>query len=153
VLRGERGEFERARAHSGPGSGTATVRLKRSQVREELRRHGVVPRRRESGDRHGRSVGTTTTLQLQGAASTLAQLVDGSVFVGTPGPSPDNGDHQMRLQVGVDKGGVWQVGLENPGTSDVEADLWCIDRDEAVQFIGRSVSRDMKIGSPKRRGR
>jgi subtilisin family serine protease len=84
-------------------------------------------------------------------------LPDAEVVVSTPGPNPDNGDHQFLIQMrgagaaATTRGGVWQLRLQGPGlTAPVRVDVWALDDQESPQvvFTGTSVSNDMKIGSP-----
>jgi subtilisin family serine protease len=83
-------------------------------------------------------------------------LPDAEVSVATPGPNPDNGDHQFLLQIrGIGgaqvTGGVWQLRLRGPGvTAPVTVDVWSLDDHESSQvvFTGTSAQPTMKIGSP-----
>jgi len=78
-------------------------------------------------------------------------LPDGRVQIVTPGPSPDNGDHQFLVQVSSASGpaapvtaGTWRIRLRGVQGSSGTVHVWALDED--VLFTKANDS--MKIGSP-----
>ena len=82
-------------------------------------------------------------------------LGDARVRVATPGPNPDNGDHQFLVDMrGPTAGttvaaGVWKLVIKNPTAQPVTVHVWTLDdQGEQVIFTGQSVNDGFKIGSP-----
>ncbi len=84
-------------------------------------------------------------------------LPDARIQIVTPGPSPDNGDHQFFAQIEprpsrptAFSGGVWRLLLRNPGDEAARVDVWTMDGQPSPQvvFSGASARDSMKVGSP-----
>ncbi len=84
------------------------------------------------------------------------ELSDAVVEIATPGPNPDNGDHQFLVDLTptaratVFSGSVWRLLLRNAGDTQVTVDVWTLDDQPSPQvvFSGTSARDSMKIGSP-----
>jgi subtilisin family serine protease len=83
-------------------------------------------------------------------------LPDATVQIVTPGPSPDNGDHQFLVQLTpatpatTFSGSVWRLLLRNVGSTSATVDVWTMDDQPSPQvvFSGTSAQDSMKVGSP-----
>jgi subtilisin family serine protease len=78
-------------------------------------------------------------------------LPDGRVQIVTPGPNPDNGDHQFLVQVSSASGpvapvtpGTWRIRLRGIQVTSGIVHVWALD--EGVRFTKANDS--TKIGSP-----
>lgn len=86
------------------------------------------------------------------------QLAEGEVQIVTPGPDPDNGDHNLLVQVqsapsepggGPTPGsGAWRLRLRGVRVSSGQVHMWAMSDRWASQFTGRSVQDGFKVGTP-----
>ncbi len=82
-------------------------------------------------------------------------LPDGGVTIATPGPDPDNGDHNFWIEIKGETdghpvaGGIWLLRVRNNTTQGAELHVWTLDDEGGrVVFTGTSVKDSVKIGSP-----
>jgi subtilisin family serine protease len=84
-------------------------------------------------------------------------LQEGRVRVTTPGPNPENGDHNFLIEILPLQGspqpvtpGTWRLRLRGVEVNHGQVDVWALDNSEHlnVLFVGRSVQDTIKIGSP-----
>jgi subtilisin family serine protease len=104
--------------------------------------------------------GATTPLQnviSKGDPSRTYTLRDGRVEIITPGPSPENGDHNFivvlkhRFAENMPvTPGVWRLILRGANIKSGRVDAWMMDDSPTldVTFTGTSTSDDTKVGSP-----
>jgi subtilisin family serine protease len=84
------------------------------------------------------------------------QLGNARIRIQTPGPDPDNGDHNFRVtirhqsQFSAVPHGVWQLLVRNTAQAMGPLHIWALDDQDSPQvlFTGNSVTDSHKIGSP-----
>lgn len=79
-------------------------------------------------------------------------LPDARLWIGTPGPDPENQDYPFLIRMtplttGV---GTWKLWLRGRAIQEGQVDVWSLDDNPNadVIFTGQSVSDSLKIGSP-----
>jgi subtilisin family serine protease len=94
-----------------------------------------------------------------GPAVRVHELQEGRVRITTPGPNPENGDHNFLIEILSRSGrdspqpitpGTWRLRLRGVEVNHGQVDVWALDNSEQlnVLFVGRSVQDTIKIGSP-----
>jgi subtilisin family serine protease len=91
-----------------------------------------------------------------GQFSHLYQLGNARIRIQTPGPDPDNGDHNFRVtirhqsQFSAVPHGIWQLPVRNTVQATGPLHIWALDNQDSpqVMFTGSSMADSHKIGSP-----
>jgi subtilisin family serine protease len=92
-----------------------------------------------------------------GQAVRVHELQEGRVRMTTPGPNPENGDHNFLIEILPLQAspqpvtpGTWRLRLRGVEVHHGQVDVWALDNSEHlnVLFVGRSVQDTIKIGSP-----
>ncbi|MFO0821453.1 MAG: S8 family serine peptidase [Pirellulales bacterium] len=84
------------------------------------------------------------------------QLSNARVVVETPGPDPDNGDHNFLVEIrhsnsnSAVPGGRWELRVKNANPLSGDLDVWILDDQDSPQVAGTgaAVADSHKIGSP-----
>lgn len=83
-------------------------------------------------------------------------LSNARVVLETPGPDPDNGDHNFWVQIqnanrnSFVPGGTWELRVRNTGPLSGQLDVWMLDDQDSPQVVGAGsfVADSHKVGSP-----
>lgn len=82
-------------------------------------------------------------------------LGNATVRIQTPGPDPDNGDHNFRVTIvrataGTVPSGVWELRVRNLTSVTGPLHVWALDnaRSPQVMFTGAEATDRCKVGSP-----
>lgn len=92
-----------------------------------------------------------------GPSGRVYDLPDGRVWIFTPGPDRDNGDHHFFIELRHPQSslqpvtaGIWRMKLRGTVISKGQVDVWTLSDRQGMDviFTGRSVRDAHKIGSP-----